>query len=146
MISEPAPVTLLIDDDEDDVFFMTRAMKEAGIESTLQVARDGLTAMDYLRRSGEFTDRRKSPTPGLIFLDLKLPKVPGLDVLRWVREQPEFAKIIIIVLTSSVAPFDLNRALQLGANSVLEKPPTATKILELARAFRLWGHLGKLAQ
>jgi CheY-like chemotaxis protein len=119
------------------VFFMLRAAKEAGIGSTFHVARDGQAAKDYLAGTGEFADRARYPLPKLMLLDLKLPYLSGLDLLRWLRAQPHLAGIIVIVLTSSQAPVDLNRAFQLGANSVLEKPPTSEKIRDLARVFRL---------
>lgn len=136
-----SPATLLIDDNEDDVFFMAQAVKAAGIKSPLYVVRDGREALAYLKGEGKFADRFTFPLPGLIFLDLKLPYVTGLTVLEWLREQLQFEKVVVIVLTSSQAPVDLNRAFQIGANSVLEKPPTAEKILELARTFRLRGYL-----
>jgi CheY-like chemotaxis protein len=76
----------------------------------------------------------------LILLDLKLPRIPGLEVLQWLRRQPELGKIIVIVLTTSSAPVDHNRAYRLGANSIMEKPPTPEKILDLVQVFKLWGH------
>ena len=128
---------LLVDDNEDDVFFMTRAAKDAGMDGFFHVLHDGQAAKDYLEGAGEFADRVRFPLPTLMLLDLKLPYISGLDLLQWMRAQPPLAGIIVIVLTSSQAPVDLNRAFQLGANSVLEKPPTAEKLRDLLRIFRL---------
>jgi CheY-like chemotaxis protein len=137
MIAPDTIPALLVDDNEDDVFFILRAAKESGLDSKFHVARDGQQAKDYLAGAGEFADRLRFPLPRLLLLDLKLPYVSGLALLEWLRIQPHLEGIIVIVLTSSQAPVDLNRAFQLGANSVLEKPPTPEKIRDLARVFRL---------
>jgi CheY-like chemotaxis protein len=137
-MSEPAiPAALLVDDSEDDVFFMLRAMKEADFQGTIHVARDGKEAKDYLEGTGPYADRQRYPLPRLMLLDLKLPYLSGLELLQWLRTQPELGEIIVIVLTSSQTAVDLNRAFQLGANSVLEKPPTPGKIRDLVRMFRI---------
>lgn len=138
MIASPTPLAaLLVDDSEDDVFFMLRAAKAAGVGTTFHVARDGQEAKDYLAGAGGYADRTQFPLPKLMLLDLKLPYLSGLDLLEWLRAQPHLDGIVVIVLTSSQAPVDLNRAFQLGANSVLEKPTTPEKIRELVRIFRI---------
>lgn len=129
---------LLVEDNEDDAFFMKRALKEAEIVNGLQLVEDGQQAVDYLAGKGEYADRRKHPLPMVVFLDLKLPHKSGHEVLQWIREQPQFAKLIVIVLTSSNEPVDLNRSYQLGANSFVVKPPTPEQLLALAEAFKLW--------
>lgn len=129
---------LLVEDNEDDAFFMTRALREAKIENPLRVVDDGQRAIDYLAGVGEFSDRSASPLPMVVFLDLKLPFKTGHEVLEWIRSQAEFEKLVVIVLTSSSETVDLERAYHFGANSYVVKPPTAAKLLELAEAFKLW--------
>lgn len=129
---------LLVEDNEDDVFLMKRALKSAGIVSPLQVVEDGQKAIDYLEGVGAFAVRTAHPLPALIFLDLKLPLVRGLDVLEWLRGDDRFKSIIVVVLTSSEEPSDLSNAYKLGANSYLVKPPTPEQLEELAKAFKLY--------
>lgn len=129
---------LLVEDNEDDAFFMQQAVRDADIVNPLIHVEDGQQAIDYLAGSGRFADRGKYPLPMVVFLDLKLPLKSGHQVLTWIRAQPQFEKLIVIVLTSSNEPVDLNRSYQLGANSFVVKPPTAEQLLELAEAFKLW--------
>lgn len=129
---------LLVEDNEDDAFFMRRALKDAGVTTPVVHVEDGRQAIDYLSGSGSYAERGKFPLPSIVFLDLKLPFKTGLQVLEWIRQQPHFAKLIVIVLTSSSEPVDLKRAYQLGANSYVVKPPTTEQLLDLAKAFKLW--------
>ncbi len=129
---------LLVEDNEDDAFFMQRALRQAGIEHQLQIAGDGQQALDYLGATGKYSDRSAYPLPSIVFLDIKLPYKSGLEVLAWIRQQPDFEKLIVIILTSSSEPVDLKRAYQLGANSFVVKPPTPEQLIELAAAFKLW--------
>jgi CheY-like chemotaxis protein len=129
---------LLVEDNEDDAFFMKQALKDAEIQNPLQWVEDGQAAVDYLAGTGKFTDRLQYPLPMVVFLDLKLPFKTGHQVLEWIRAQPQFQKLIVIVLTSSNEPVDLNRSYHLGANSFVVKPPTAEQLLQLAEAFKLW--------
>ena len=127
---------LLVEDNEDDVFLMRRALKDAEITNPLHLAEDGQEAIDYLSGNGKFSDRETNPLPTVIFLDLKLPYVKGLDVLAWARTNPNLSNIAIVVLTSSEEPSDLSEAYRRGANSYLVKPPTAPQLLDLAKTFK----------
>ncbi|MEO6335811.1 MAG: response regulator [Verrucomicrobiota bacterium] len=122
---------LLVEDNEDDVFLMKRALKEANILNPLQLAVHGLEAVDYLAGVGKYADRVKHPLPSLIFLDLKLPFKHGLEVLQWIREQPFLDLVLVIVLTSSSEERDIQQAYRFGARSFLVKPPAAEMLLEL---------------
>lgn len=113
---------LLVEDEENDVLFMKMALETAGAAGGLQVAEDGEQAIDYLSGKGEYADRTLHPLPALVFLDLKLPRVMGMDVLRWIRARPEMAMMVVIVLTSSQQRSDIAMACSLGANSYLVKP------------------------
>ncbi len=115
---------------------MERALEGARIANPLLVVEDGQEAVDYLSGAGKFNDRLRYPIPAIVFLDLKLPLRMGLEVLSWLRQQPELQNLVVIVLTSSNEPSDLNRAYALGANSYIVKPPSASQLLEMAKAFK----------
>jgi len=100
------------------------------------VVEDGQQAVDYLGGAGKFADREQYPLPAVVFLDLKLPLLSGHDVLAWIRRQRELESLVVIVLTSSNEPSDLNRCYALGANSYVVKPPTPEQLEELAKAFK----------
>jgi CheY-like chemotaxis protein len=127
---------LLVEDNEDDLFLMTRALRSARIINPVLVAETGQEAMDYLGGAGKFADRDSYPIPAAVFIDLKLPFVFGHEVLAWIRRQKEFESLVVIVLTSSNEASDLNRCYSLGANSYLVKPPTAEQLEALAKAFK----------
>ena len=129
---------LLVEDNEDDAFFMSQALKDARVQNPLKHVEDGRSAIDYLAGHGSFADRTKFPLPASVFLDLKLPQKDGFEVLQWIRAQPQFQKLTVIVLTSSNEPVDIKRSYQLGANSFAVKPPTSTQLLELNQAFKLY--------
>ena len=113
---------LLVEDEENDVVFMEMALGKAGLTSAFQVAEDGEEAINYLSGEGEFADRTRFPLPALIFLDLKLPRVMGMEVLKWIRDQPALDTMVVIILTSSQQRSDIQKACALGANSYLVKP------------------------
>ena len=127
---------LLVEDNEDDVFLMKRALKGARVVNDMNVVEDGQAAQDYLAGAGKFADRSSYPMPAVVFLDLKLPYISGHDVLAWIRRQKEFDSLIVIVLTSSNEAWDVSRCYALGANSYVVKPPTTQQLEELAKAFK----------
>ena len=127
---------LLVEDNEDDVFLMKRALKSARIVNPLLVVEDGQEALDYLGGAGKFADRDQYPLPAVVFLDLKLPFISGHEVLAWIRRQKQLESMVVIVLTSSNEASDLSRCYALGANSYLVKPPTPEQLDDLAKAFK----------
>ena len=127
---------LLVEDDQNDVFFLQYAFQEAGIKNPLQVAADGQQVIDYLQGQGPYADRSRYPFPCLVLLDLKLPVKMGLDVLRWVRSQPQLQNLLVLVLTSSSNMRDVDEAYRLGARAFLVKPVSTDKRIELARAIK----------
>jgi CheY-like chemotaxis protein len=127
---------LLVEDNEDDVFLMERALHGAGVTNPLAIVSDGQEAIDYLAGSGKYADRVKHPLPAVVFLDLKLPLKTGHEVLSWIRAQAELESLVVVVLTSSNEPSDIRRCYALGANSYLVKPPTPEQLLDLAKSFR----------
>jgi CheY-like chemotaxis protein len=132
----PGLTLMLVEDNEDDVFLMERALKSASVGCPLRVVADGQQAVDYLGGTGPYADRLRHPLPSLIFLDIKLPQVSGLEILRWLRGQPQLRRIIVIVLTSSNHPEDLRQAYDLGANSYVVKPPSFQQLSDFAKAFK----------
>jgi DNA-binding response OmpR family regulator len=126
---------LVVEDDENDVFFLQNAFNNAGILTSVHVARDGRQAINYLDGAGAFADREEFPLPLLIFLDLKLPQVMGLDVLRWIRAKPELS-MPVIILSASRNEADIEAAYRLGANAYLVKPNAVRKLLEMVRAVK----------
>jgi CheY-like chemotaxis protein len=130
---------LLIEDEANEVFLMRRAMDEAGILNPLQVVTDGQEAMDYLAGLGEYADRARFPLPCLVLLDLTLPLVMGLDVLKWLRQQPELERIIVIVLTLSNSGPDIELAYRLRAESFLVKSAIPERLsAEIERVKEYW--------
>jgi CheY-like chemotaxis protein len=124
---------LVVEDIDDDVFFLKRALRDAGIANPLQVVVDGQQALEYLEGKGPYADREKHPVPFLILLDLKLPYVMGLDVLKWIRQRRELDGVLVVVLTSSQQDSDLAATYRLGGNSYIIKPPTREKLQELVK-------------
>lgn len=115
-------------------------MEHAGIANALQVVEDGAQAIEYLSGKGAFADRERYPLPALVFLDLKLPEVMGLDVLKWIRNQPELDTTVVIVLTSSQQRPDITTACSLRANSYLVKPSNPLdlgEVMELVKRYWL---------
>ena len=124
---------LLVEDEESDVLFMQIAMERANAHNPLAVAKDGREAIAYLEGSGKFGNRQKHPLPGLVLLDLRLPHVPGLEVLRWVRQQPALARLPVIVFSSSNQDSDVETAYRLGADAFVVKPMHPAELLEIVR-------------
>ncbi|HHY86430.1 MAG TPA: response regulator [Verrucomicrobia bacterium] len=129
-------VILLVEDNEDDVFFLERAVKKAGITAPVHVARDGQQAIDYLSGTGQYGDRSLHPLPTIVFLDLKLPYVHGFDVLAWVRKHDALGALPIVVLTSSAEERDRTRAEELGCVAYLVKPAEPPALARLMQCLK----------
>ncbi len=126
---------LQVEDDPNDVFLLQHAMTKAGVENPIQVATNGQQAIDYLKGVGKYTNRKEFPQPCLVLLDLKLPHVMGLNVLKWIRQQPGTA-LVVVILTASGEDEDIAAAYRLGANAFLVKPSQASKLVEMAKAIK----------
>src|SRR2546430_537091 len=103
-------VILLAEDRQDDVLLIRRAFKKAGISNPVHLVRDGEQVMAYLQGQGKFADRRLHPFPELLLLDLKMPRMDGMEVLTWLKSHPEFKLLRVVVLTSSEDIHDVNKA------------------------------------
>lgn len=137
MNSETATIAL-VEDNEDDLYFMLRALKEAEIVNPLRVLRTGREAIDYLSGQGGFSDRMRFPLPFLLLLDLKLPDMSGFDILKWVRSDAKMKSLPVIVLTNSGEARDMVRAYRLGSNSFLVKPSGADGLTDQMRALKAY--------
>jgi CheY-like chemotaxis protein len=127
---------LVAEDDPTDAYFFQRAFKRAGIPVTLHFVRDGQEVLDYLEGKGQFADRTAHPLPQLALLDLKMPRLDGFDVLEWVRKQPAFNSLQLVIFSSSDEPRHINRAYGLGANSYLVKPHSMDELTALVGRFK----------
>jgi two-component system, response regulator len=122
MIDTDEVEILLVDDDSNDVRLTLRALEKENLKNWIEVVRDGEEALDFVFRRGTFRNRVSAPPPKLILLDMKLPKVDGLEVLRQVKGNPTTQAIPVVILTSSKEERDLVEAYKLGANSYIQKP------------------------
>jgi CheY-like chemotaxis protein len=113
---------LLVEDNEDHIEHTTDALTEGGLVNNISVVKDGKSALDYLFRRGEFADPKKSPRPGIILLDIKLPKLGGFEVLAAVKNDPDLKSIPVILLTTSGNREDIERGVSLHANDYIIKP------------------------
>jgi CheY-like chemotaxis protein len=126
---------LLVDDNEDDVFIMRTVFRKVGISNPVQVLANGEEAIQYLSGEGEYANRERFPIPGVILLDLNMPRVNGFEVLSWIRQQPGLKRIIVEVLTASSRPGDVERAFDAGANSYFVKPSRMEELIEMVTAW-----------
>lgn len=128
------PSLLYVEDEQSDVLLLRVAFTRAGLTNPVHIAVDGAEAIDYLAGNGPFADRHQHPLPALVLLDLNLPKKSGFDVLRWVREQPQFASLPVVIYTSSVGLIDKDTARLLGATDYFVKRSGVAHITELVHS------------
>jgi two-component system response regulator len=129
---------LLVEDNSDDEELTRRAFRTSNIANRLIVARDGAEAIDFLFAAGAFAGRSAEDDPCLVLLDLKLPKIGGLEVLQRMRADPRTRTIPVVVLTSSTEEQDVIRSYGLGANSYIRKPVDFTQFTEAVRTLGLY--------
>jgi CheY-like chemotaxis protein len=131
-------VILLVEDNPDDEALTLRALRKNNIQNEVMVARDGVEALDYLFGSGAFEGRDVSVLPSVMLLDLKLPKVDGLEVLKRVRANERTQFLPVVILTSSKEEQDLINGYKLGANSYIRKPVDFSQFMEAVRQLGLY--------
>lgn len=131
-------VILLVEDNDDDVALTLRAFRKSNILNEIIVAHDGAEALDYLFGRGDYCDRDPAVLPQLILLDLKLPKVEGLDVLREIRAHPATRFLPVVILTSSDEESDILESYRLYANSYIRKPVDFNRFLEAVQQLGLY--------
>ncbi|UCE71021.1 MAG: response regulator [Nitrospiraceae bacterium] len=139
MTAAKKTVTILMaDDDEDDRLMTKDALEESRLHNELRFVEDGEELMDYLRRQGEYADAEKAPRPGLILLDLNMPRKDGREALKEIKADPELKRIPIIVLTTSKAEEDILRTYDLGVNSFIIKPVSFQGLVEVMKSLALY--------
>jgi two-component system response regulator len=129
---------LLIEDNPNDVELALHALKKNNLANNIHVARDGAEALDFLFGTGEYADRQINRPPKVILLDLKLPKVDGLEVLRRIKGDERTRMIPVVVLTSSREEQDIVESYRLGVNSFIIKPVDFEQFTEAVRQFGLY--------
>lgn len=135
-----SPITILMaEDDPDDRLMTQEAFNECRLGNPLQFAFDGEQLMDYLHRRGEYADTSRYPMPGLILLDLNMPRKDGREALREIKADPELRKIPVVVLTTSKAEEDVSASYRDGANSFITKPASFSSLVDVVQALgRYW--------
>lgn len=129
-------VILVAEDDPDDQLLAKRAAKKAGLTNPLEFVEDGVELLDYLHRRGAYTDRAGQPLPGLILLDLNMPRMSGKEVLDTLRSDDRLCQIPVVVLTTSLAEPEVLAAYRLGANSFVTKPVAFSRFVELMQSLQ----------
>lgn len=127
---------LLADDDPDDRLLLRDALEESRWSSELRAVEDGQELMDYLQRRGAYTTAADSPLPGLILMDLKMPRKDGHQALKEIREDPCLRHIPVVILTTSKAEEDVMRSYELGVNSFITKPTSFDTLIEVVGNLR----------
>jgi len=131
-------IILLVEDNPDDAELTKRAFRKSNITNRVVVAQDGVEALDYLFAQGPWEGRGPETDPAVVLLDLKLPRIGGLDVLRRLREHPRTKILPVVILTSSVEEQDMIRGYNLGCNSYIHKPVDFEQFLDAARILGLY--------
>ena len=129
---------LLVEDDPNDVLLIQRAFKTANINFPMQIVTDGEAAIAYLTETKAEADHEKYPQPVLVLLDLHLPRKSGFEVLAWLRQQPRWRRLPVVILTSSAESGGINHAYELGANTYLVKPVRFEDLVVLVRTLHLY--------
>ncbi len=123
-----AKAILYVEDEENDVFLLKCACERARLANPLKTVKNGDLAVAYLNGDEPYVDREQNPLPGLVLLDLNLPRRSGMKVLQWIRQQPQFGSLPVVIYTSSDKPKEQEQAMQLGANEYIMKPSRLDKI------------------
>lgn len=146
METTPKPITILMaDDDADDRMLTREAFEESLLANDLRFVVDGVELMDYLYHRGQFSDPAQSPRPGLILLDLNMPKKDGREALEEIKSDPDLASIPVVILTTSKEEEDIHRSYQLHCNSYITKPVTLEGLVQVIKSLgRYWFEIVEL--
>lgn len=138
---------LMADDDPDDRMLTEDALKEARLANEIRFVENGEELLQYLRHQGKFANLTLSPRPGIILLDLNMPKMDGREALQVIKNDPELRRIPVIIMTTSKADQDILKSYDLGANSYVTKPVTFDELVEVVRGFgRYWFEIVELPE
>jgi CheY-like chemotaxis protein len=140
-------VIVVAEDDPEDCLFIKDAFKEGLLVNGLRFVEDGEELMDYLRHGGKFKDPSSSPRPGIILLDLNMPKKDGREALKEIKSDPDLRSIPVVILTTSKEEEDILRSYDQGANSYITKPVTFAGLVEAIKAMgKYWFEIVELPQ
>ena len=147
MTNRKAIRILIADDDADDRMLMLDAFEEASLSNPIDFVEDGVELMEFLKHEGKYADREDDTLPGIILLDLNMPRKDGRTALREIREDDRLRPIPIVVLTTSKSDEDILRTYNLGVNSFITKPVTFDKLVELVQVIgKYWIEIVALPQ
>lgn len=124
---------LLVEDDANDQYFISRAFRQMGVPARLDTVSDGQSAIDFLNNAQVGQSAAGKGVPEIVLLDLNLPHKSGLEVLKWIREESPWKALVVIVLTSSTSEQDMHQAYSSGANAYVIKPSDPSQLRELAQ-------------
>ena len=130
--SQPYPV-LLAEDNNADLIFMQRAIRQAGVCLVLHIVSNGEEAVSYLLGEGKYADRELYPEPLLLITNMKMPRMNGLELLAWVKQQPNLKNLPVIVMSSSEDPDEMNEVTTLGGSAYFVKTSSLDKLAEIVR-------------
>jgi CheY-like chemotaxis protein len=139
-------VVLMAEDDEHDIVAIRRAWQKHRIANPLHIVKDGEECLDYLSRRGKYTAPGTAPSPGILLLDIKMPKMDGLTVLGHIRKDEKLKHLPVIILTTSKAEEDRLKSYDLGANAFIEKPVGFDNLSEAVRTICLFWELVALPE
>ncbi|MEO0582126.1 MAG: response regulator [Bacteroidota bacterium] len=139
-MNNPQVISILVaEDDEEDRMLLMDAMQEGRLRNSMTFVHDGEQLLDYLAGRGVYEDRKTYPMPGLILLDLNLPRIDGREALKVIKEHIQWRRIPVIILTTSQAEQDILKSYDLGVNSFITKPVTFDGLVEVTRTLqRYW--------
>jgi len=144
--SDEKPIVILMADDDDDDYLLTqKALKKSKLLNELCRVHDGEELLDYLKGRGEFAESTKCGRPGVILLDLNMPKMDGREALKEIKSDPDLRDIPVVVFTTSKAEEDIYKSYQLGVNSFITKPVTFDNLIEVMQALgKYWFEIVEL--
>ena len=145
-MSKKTFVVLMAEDNEHDIVATKRAWKENNIANPLYIVRDGEECLDYLHLRRKYSEPGSAPRPGILLLDIKMPKMDGLAVLKQIREDEKLHRLPVVILTTSKAEEDRLKSYDLGANAYIVKPVGFQNLAEAVRTIHLFWELVELPE
>lgn len=146
MIKKEPFTVLMAEDDEHDIVAVKRAWKKYNIRNPLYIVNDGIACLDFLLRRGKFSEPGTAPRPGILLLDIKMPKMDGLAVLKQIRKNGKLSRLPVIILTTSTAEEDRLKSYDLGVNAYIVKPVGFENFSEAVRTINMFWELVELPE